>query len=121
MELVVLSAPPLLDKGDEFQVELTRFGLAQNFRFLVEECSLQKMVYRQLDGIFKHWLHRMSIEPHGPEQSLLTDRVDYGLPLGLFGHLANDLFFREDLNRILQDRLDRLAELNPANPSVEAN
>ncbi len=107
VEMEVLSGPPLLKKGDEFQVELTRFGLAQNFRFLVEDVSLEKMSYRQLDGIFKNWFHRILLEPHGPSSTLVTDRVDYSLPLGVLGHLANDLYFREDLQRILQERLER--------------
>jgi hypothetical protein len=49
----------------------------------------------------------MKFEEHGPTQTLVTDIVEYEIPFGILGKLADDFFIRHDLKNILEHRLNR--------------
>lgn len=40
----------------------------------------ERFVDRSIQGPFSHWVHEHSFLEHGPEQSILRDRVEYALP-----------------------------------------
>jgi hypothetical protein len=52
----------------------------------------------------------MKFEEHGEHSTLVTDIVDYQVPLGIFGHLADDLILKSDMNRVLSQRLGKAKE-----------
>ena len=52
---------------------------------------------------FKSWRHEHRFEP-GPEGSVLTDTVDYEVPFGPFGRIADALFIRRDLEAMFAHR-----------------
>ncbi len=58
---------------------------------------------RQLRGPYGLWHHRHRFEPAG-EGTVVSDEVDYALPLGRLGDLAHPLFVRRDLERIFSFR-----------------
>ncbi|MCB0361439.1 MAG: hypothetical protein KDD35_01875 [Bdellovibrionales bacterium] len=97
-----------LQKGSEYCYIMTRAGISQYVRFRVEETSRGNfLTYRQIEGIFRKWVHTQKFSPHGSNQTLVTDTVDYELPFGLLGHLLDDIIFKRDLSEILQLRLQR--------------
>lgn len=59
---------------------------------------------RMVRGPFRHWLHRHVVTPHGPDASLLTDDVDFELPLGLLGRLLGGPLVRWQLTRLFAYR-----------------
>jgi ligand-binding SRPBCC domain-containing protein len=90
---------------------MTRFGLSQSIRFRIEDVLRgSRLSYRQSEGIFSSWNHTMKFEEHGEHFTLVTDIVDYQVPLGIFGHLADDLILKSDMNRVLSQRLGKAKE-----------
>jgi ligand-binding SRPBCC domain-containing protein len=69
-----------------------------------------RLTYRQIEGIFTAWTHTMKFEEHGESETLVTDLVDYQVPLGLFGFLADDLLIKGDMRRVLAARLQKAKE-----------
>ncbi len=67
-------------------------------------------------GPFKHWRHCHHIEPQtkdGVEGTLLTDDLEYELPLGPLGDLANKLAVRKQLESIFAFRHQQTLKLLP--------
>lgn len=88
-------APPALSVGDEFMVAVGfgRFALPWDVR--VEEIIPdQRMVDVQKGrGPYARWRHEHRFMPSGGN-SILTDRVEYELPLGVIGRIFDLLLFR---------------------------
>lgn len=63
-----------------------------------------RFVDRQLRGPYKRWVHEHTFTEQG-SGTLMTDRVEYDVPLG---RLAHTLAVRHDLERIFQYRQDVL-------------
>lgn len=98
-------------RGEEVHFSMTRFGLSQSIRFKIEDVLPdRRLTYRQSEGVFAHWTHTMKFEDHSEKSTLVTDLVDYKLPFGLFGFLADDLLIKGDMERILRRRLQRAKE-----------
>ena len=69
----------------------------------------------QRQGPFAFWLHRHRFEPTGRGTTLMTDDVEYALPLGWLGELVAGAFSRKKLQRMFDYRHQVVAEqLAPA-------
>lgn len=102
----VLTPEAELKRGAEIQFMMTRFGLKQSIRFYVEDVVRgSRLTYRQSEGVFAGWTHTMRFEEHGDKSTVVTDLVDYHVPLGLLGYLADDLLIKGDMKRLLEQRL----------------
>ena len=60
-------------------------------------------VDRQIAGPYRLWRHRHGFRAQG-DSTVVTDVVDYALPLGPLGELAHRLLVRRDLERIFAYR-----------------
>lgn len=72
-------------------------------------------VSRQMHGPFRSWTHRHTFRPF-QRGTLLTDQIEYRVPYGLFGLLANRLWLGRHLDRFFtyrQQAAKRLLEQNP--------
>lgn len=111
VEVKVVTPEVPVKRGNEVHFLMTRFGMSQSVRFRVEDVLRgSRLTYRQTEGIFTSWTHTMKFEEHGESSTLVTDLVDYQLPLGLFGYLADDLVVKSDMSRILASRLGKAKE-----------
>lgn len=63
----------------------------------------------QVRGPYRRWHHTHRFW-EVPEGTLMLDRVDYDLPLGVLGRLAHRLFVRFSLRRIFDHRARILAD-----------
>ncbi len=59
---------------------------------------------KMVRGPFAHWLHRHVVTPKGPGQAVLTDDIEYELPLGWLGRVAGGWKARRDLERLFDYR-----------------
>ena len=59
---------------------------------------------RQVRGPYRLWHHRHEFEARGDGATLVRDRVEYALPVGLLGELARRAFVGRDLERIFDFR-----------------
>lgn len=95
-----------LKMHSEFEVFLTRYGLSARAVIRVEEMVPGvRLSYRQVAGVFRQWNHTQILKAHGRDSTLLTDLVDFQLPLGIFGALVDDLWVRREIESILNYRL----------------
>ena len=92
-----------------WDAEITEFTWNEHF------CDVQHR------GPFKQWrhCHRLLAEPHTAVSgetvpgTRLTDQLEYDLPLGPLGSVANNLFVRYQLRSTFRYRQRRTAELLP--------
>ncbi len=108
IDVQVLTPDIPLKRGNEVHFMMTRFGLSQSVRFRVEDVLRgSRLTYRQSEGIFASWTHTMKFEDYGNGQVQVIDIVDYEVPFGLLGFLADDLLLKRDMRKILSERLKR--------------
>ena len=101
----------LFDKGVEFELRITSYGISIVWSGVIEEFEGDVyFVDRQTDGPFTLWLHTHRFEDHG-EGTLLTDIVEYDVPFGLFGKLADDLYIRSQMARFFEIRHKKTKEI----------
>jgi ligand-binding SRPBCC domain-containing protein len=111
LKIEVVHAPEKVKVGSECSFKFERWGVKQPVRFQVTQ--YQKgftLSYKQVQGLFHHWFHTIKIEPHGRDAVIVYDYVDYQLPMGLLGCLLDDVYFRSDLQGLMQRRLQVLQE-----------
>lgn len=68
----------------------------------------QKISYRQISGVMSEWRQTELLHPHSGEATLLTDIVEFKLPLGLLGTLLDDLLMRRRIESHLRNRMCRI-------------
>lgn len=100
-----------LKRGSEVHFTMTRLSLSQSVRLRIEDWLRgSRVTYRQVEGLFAAWTHTMKFEEHGENATLVTDLVDYQMPLGLLGYLADDLIVKRDMRSLLEARLQKVKE-----------
>ena len=91
-------------KGVEYELRITRYGISVIWNAFVEEFVENELFRdRQAKGPFSLWVHTHKFEDHG-QGTLITDLIEYDLPFGIFGKLAEDLFLSRDLQRVFDFR-----------------
>ena len=111
VDVQVLTPEVPIKRGSELHFMMSRLGLSQSVRFRVEDVLRgSRLSYRQVEGLFSTWTHTIRFEAHGENSTLVTDVVDYRVPMGLFGYLADDLFLKRDMKKLLEQRLAKAKE-----------
>jgi ligand-binding SRPBCC domain-containing protein len=59
---------------------------------------------RLVEGPFAKWLHRHIVTPRGDHECVLTDDIEYELPLGVLGRVFGGWFARKNLERLFEYR-----------------
>ena len=59
---------------------------------------------RLVKGPFKQWLHRHVVTPRGDNECVLTDDIEYELPLGVLGQTFGGGFATKNLERLFDFR-----------------
>lgn len=86
-------------------------GLQMNWQTLISQIDNQKSFTDfQQKGPYKFWnhFHEFIANDHGV---LMKDTVDYELPFGIIGKIANSLFIRKKLKQIFDYRYQVLEKL----------
>lgn len=107
----------LLGAGDEVTWEATHFGVRQRLTSRITEFDPpNRFVDEMVRGAFRRFRHEhqfLSV----PDGTDLVDIFDYTSPLGPLGRLADGLFLRRYMTRLLRERnayLKRAAESAPS-------
>ncbi|MCB0391526.1 MAG: hypothetical protein KDD58_09550 [Bdellovibrionales bacterium] len=107
IEVEVKVAPEDLKEGNVYKLNMTRFGFSQPVELNILNCiNKSSVTYKQTHGLFSRWVHTQTFEDLEGGETLVTDIVEYQLPLGLLGYLLDDLLIRQDMKNILERRLD---------------
>jgi ligand-binding SRPBCC domain-containing protein len=59
---------------------------------------------RMVKGPFAQWLHRHIVTPRGDAECVLTDDIDYELPLGIVGRAFGGRLAKRNLERLFEFR-----------------
>ena len=70
----------------------------------VEYESGKMFADRMVEGPFPNWLHRHVVTPRGESECLLTDDIEYELPLGILGRVFGGWFATRNLERLFEFR-----------------
>jgi len=122
LRLRILTPPPIVMKpGATIAYALGVRGIS--FRWLTEIERWNPpydFVDVQARGPYKLWrhTHRFSEVEGG---TMITDTVEYALPLGLLGRLVHRLQVARDLSRIFDYRAQRVQALLPRQPGDRAS
>jgi ligand-binding SRPBCC domain-containing protein len=121
LRLTVTAAPPVAEAGAEIEVRLRVVGIPLRWRARIDECTPERsFVDRQIGGPFRHWRHqhRFVAERDG---TWIHDTVEYALPLGALGALADRLLVRPMLAEMFLFRCRAVARLlGPPRPRPQA-
>ena len=86
----------------EWEAEIDEFSWNKHF------CD------RQVRGPFAYWRHCHYVRPvnlHGMNATVITDDLEYELPLGPIGRLAHNLFVRRQIEHIFAYRRSQLSRM----------
>ena len=104
----------MMKLGDTVTWEATHFGFRQRFTSKITAFERPRMfVDEMLRGAFKRWHHTHLFEPVDGG-TLMIDEVDYRSPLGVLGGLADALFLKSYMTRLLETRNDHIRKLAEA-------
>lgn len=108
MGFEIVSSPGReLEAGDRIDYRIRIAGLPVRWRTLISDWDPPRsFTDEQEKGPYRRWIHRHTFQPMGDGKVLVTDRVDYELPLGIIGRLAGGLFVRRQLRRIFDYRTE---------------
>jgi ligand-binding SRPBCC domain-containing protein len=95
-----------------WDAEIVEFAWNDHF------CDVQ---HRGPFAYWRHCHHLAADRRDGVDGTSVRDRVEYELPLGALGELANGLVMRWQLRSIFEFRHERTAELLPLMPATRAS
>lgn len=110
----VLESPERLSTGCQMSYTIRWLGLPLRWTTeIVDYVPGERFTDRQKRGPYRSWWHEHHFTALGNE-TLMRDRIEYELPLGLLGALMHTLVVRRQLRQILDYRFDVAERMFPA-------
>ena len=104
----------LMELGDTVTWEAVHFGFRQQLTSRITAFDRPRMFVDEMQrGAFKRWHHTHLFEP-ADGGTLMIDEVDYASPLGVLGGVADALFLKSYMTRLLATRNDYIRKLAEA-------
>lgn len=113
LQFHILTPRPIrMEAGTLIDYRLALGGIPFQWQTLIETWEPGvEFVDRQVTGPYALWLHTHRFEAIGPQRTLMQDRVEYALPLGVLGEVAHRLFVQATLRKIFDYRAEATARL----------
>jgi ligand-binding SRPBCC domain-containing protein len=116
---VLPPVPVPLEAGSRIDYRLSLFGVPFRWRTRIAAWEPpHRFVDVQERGPYALWIHTHGFEDV-EEGTLVSDRVEYRLPLGALGEVAHPIMVGRTLARIFDHRRDRVAALLGSPPASE--
>ncbi|GAA1071518.1 SRPBCC family protein [Nocardiopsis composta] len=101
-----------LEAGDTVAFEARHFGLRLRLTARVTAAEPPRwFADEQVAGPFRRWRHVHRFAPDGAGGTVMTDEVDFAAPLGPLGRIAEAVFLRRYMERLIRSRSSHLAAL----------
>jgi ligand-binding SRPBCC domain-containing protein len=111
LNLRITSEEVHMKKGAVITYQLRWMGIRLSWKTVITEYEPPFLfVDEQASGPYSLWRHRHTFQP-GVYGTVVSDRVDYALPLGWLGRIVHRLIVRRQLERIFAFRQEALAGL----------
>ena len=94
-----------------YEISIPLFGRKRWLTEISEIVSGESFVDLQIEGPYKHWRHFHQLLPVGNNASCMIDQIDYELPYGPIGGIANRLIVQNQLNTIFDYREKTLRQI----------
>lgn len=108
---ILTPAPIVMAPGALIEYQLKLLGIPMYWQTRIETFELnRRFTDTQLRGPYRRWRHLHEFTPV-EGGTLMTDCVEYELPLGPLGTLAHGLYVRRSLRRIFDYRRAKVREL----------
>lgn len=105
----------LIEMGEWVTWEAVHFGIRQRLTSkIVEMDPPQYFRDSMISGAFKRFDHDHFFERSGEDSTMMIDVFDYTSPFGMMGRVADRVFLRSYMERLLEERnveIRRVAEL----------
>ena len=120
---IVTPAPIKMEARAVIEYRLALFGAPIYWRTVIESWApKESFVDSQTKGPYALWRHTHTFEEKGARLTLLTlmrDLVEYSIPYGPLGRIANALFVERWLKKIFDYRAEMIARLMEAEDKEE--
>src|SRR5690606_26712819 len=101
-----------LEAGDTVAFEDRHFGLRLRLTARVTAAETPRwFADEQVAGPFRRWRHVHRFAPDGAGGTVMTDEVDFAAPLGPLGRIAEAVFLRRYMERLIRSRSSHLPAL----------
>ena len=103
--------PETMTAGSSLVVEINQLGIWMPWEITVKEIIPYRLLVDEQEGKgpFQRWRHEHRFEEYG-SISRLTDRIEYALPFGVFGKIADAVVMRFIQQRIFAYRHKKTIE-----------
>jgi ligand-binding SRPBCC domain-containing protein len=102
----------LVEKGETVTWEAKHLGFTQQLTSLITDVKPHNYFADELvKGAFKDFKHEHFFEKQGENTTLMKDIFDYSSPLGVLGNLADFLFLKNYMTKLLEQRNKTLKEV----------
>lgn len=100
-----------LQEGSLIDYRLKLYGIPMKWRTLIQDWQPPyKFTDSQVLGPYKKWVHRHSFEELG-EGTLMSDRIEYKLPMGVLGRLVGGYKVSNDVQKIFKHRRKAVSKM----------
>jgi ligand-binding SRPBCC domain-containing protein len=104
--------PPAVEPGTILDYRLRLYGVPLRWRTRIESVEPPiRFVDVQERGPYAMWKHTHTFRDIGGTATEMTDRVEYALPFGAVGEIANRLFVKRSLRQIFDYRQSELTSV----------
>ncbi|HYO81941.1 MAG TPA: SRPBCC family protein [Bryobacteraceae bacterium] len=111
MGFEIVTHDPVMQKGLKIDYRFRWLGLPMTWRTLISEYDPPYLfVDEALKSPYRLWRHRHTFE-ETEGGTIVRDHVDYALPLGPLGAIANRLVVKRQLSQIFAYRQSKIREL----------
>ncbi|MFN0120146.1 MAG: SRPBCC family protein [Blastocatellia bacterium] len=109
----ILTPQPIhMGTGTLIDYQLSLLGIPFGWQTrILEWVPEHSFVDEQVKGPYALWRHTHTFEALGPDRTLMRDRVEYRLPLGILGRIAHALWVKRTLRGIFDYRAATTAQL----------
>lgn len=111
LRLEILSSPAVVTIAEKIEFRVTSFGFKQRAVHVYTVASDEEIAEEQVEGPLRLWRHRQLIVSLQPQQTQLTDHIEYEPPGGMLGHLLTADRMHESLTEGFAARHAALQEL----------
>ncbi len=108
---ILTPCPIEMGKGAKIDYRIKLFGVPMNWRTEILAYEPKHMfIDNQMSGPYARWHHTHTFEA-ADGGTMMTDDVEYRVPLGPLGSIAHGLFVRRTLGQIFTYRRDAVTEI----------
>jgi|TARA_B100000953_G_scaffold65793_1_gene52623 hypothetical protein len=101
---IITPTPITMDKGTVIDYTIRLFGIQVHWRALITRYDPpHEFIDEQIKGPYNFWYHTHKFkEVEGGVE--ISDRVNYSIPMGVFGQVLHFLWIKRDLEKIFSHR-----------------